>query len=653
MQADGLVAAYLDDLGRMLGPVDPGLRADVLGGVREHIEAVLGARPWRPAEVEQVLLELGPPEAVAAAALEDERRDGPGVASTGAGWPGPTWPAADGVPQAPGARAARAPAPALARTWVPPTVGLLLLVVAALYLVVLAAAVAFSAATTTAEVPADLSGGGFHGPADEDFASPSPLRPASYDVVWSMLVPLPVAGVPWLVAMILLAGSPLWSIRQKWAGAALLPGLLLANGATAAAAALAPAGTARAVVLVGLLLVVAAGSVAVIVRIWRDGARRARDIEPARWHTTASPGWGATEPAGSYPAGSYPAGSYPAPAGSGWAPAAPGPVLTRQWVPPLVVVLLVLGMLLLLSPLGLMVGPGVQLGMPGPTAVLLTISALTLLAPLWLVGAVLVTISPLWHGSEKLAVWLMVPGTAAVLSFAGHVAGLTDACTSRRTTSCGAVDAGAWGVALVLALVLVLAALTAVIVRVARTGAERARELQTVAGAEAGRPGAAGTGRAGRWWAPVAVAVTLGIAVMATAAVPAILAGHTYTGGLNGVRGYLVWTGGREAVLTGLVWVVPVWLGAVLLLARSRLWGRGAVAVGALLAPVLLAGGLLATSGDVLSPGRHALLPVTSAGLGVLGALVVAWLWASGARAVHRPAEAARAADQPHDAMAG
>jgi hypothetical protein len=645
MQADGLVTAYLDDLGRMLGPADPTLRAEVLGGLREHVEAVLGARPWGAAEVEKVLLELGPPEAVAAAALDDERRDGPGLGGPGAGWAGREWPVGASAP--PASRmpsVARAPGPALARTWVPPTVGLLLVLAAGLYLLTLGAAVSYGTAATSAGMSPDTPGGGFDGTAPGDFEAVNPLLPTAYDLMWSVLVPLPVAGVPWLVATILLAGSSLWSIRQKWAGAALLPGLLLANGAAVAVATFVPAGAGRAVVLVAMLLVVAGLTVAVIVRIWRHGARRAREMEAANWHPTASAGWGATT-SGGWTTASYP----PVPGGWGPAPlAAAPPVLARPWVPRLAVVLLALGIVLLLAPLGLMAGSGAELGIPGPGAVLLTMSALTVLAPLWLAGAVLVTISPLWHRSEKVAVWLMVPGTVALLALAGHAAGLTDVCTSRRTTSCGAGDASGWGVAPVLALVLALAALTAVLVRVGRAGAARARRLEN---GSAARPDEAGAGWAEGWWAPIAVAVTLGVAVIATAAVPLILAGHTYTGGLNGVRGYLMWTGSRKAVLTGLLWFAPFWLGALLILVRSTLWGRGAVVVGALLPPVLLAVGLWVTSGDVMTPDHHARLPVVCAGLVVLGALVVAWLWTRGARAT--AAADVAPADQPQDAMAG
>lgn len=70
------VARYLDDLGRMLGDLEPGERAEVLAGVREHIEEALGDRPHGSpqeddAAVAAVLTELGPPDVIAQAAYAD------------------------------------------------------------------------------------------------------------------------------------------------------------------------------------------------------------------------------------------------------------------------------------------------------------------------------------------------------------------------------------------------------------------------------------------------------------------------------------------------------------------------------------------------------------------------------------------------------
>jgi hypothetical protein len=61
-----LAAAYLRELDRLLAGLGPGDRAEVLTGVREHIDDALAGRPQPGArEVQAVLAELGPPEAVA------------------------------------------------------------------------------------------------------------------------------------------------------------------------------------------------------------------------------------------------------------------------------------------------------------------------------------------------------------------------------------------------------------------------------------------------------------------------------------------------------------------------------------------------------------------------------------------------------------
>jgi hypothetical protein len=60
-----LVARYLDDLGRLLAGVDPADRAEVLEGVREHLDASLEGTSRTEADVRAALDELGPPQAVA------------------------------------------------------------------------------------------------------------------------------------------------------------------------------------------------------------------------------------------------------------------------------------------------------------------------------------------------------------------------------------------------------------------------------------------------------------------------------------------------------------------------------------------------------------------------------------------------------------
>lgn len=111
-----LVERYLDDLARMLDRADPGLRAEVLGGVREHVDAALAGlgRPATESDVWKVLGELGPPEAVAQEAL-----DGGGHAAAPAG--------ASSGPEGAAAQGSGAHEPVLARGWVPPLVTVLLI----------------------------------------------------------------------------------------------------------------------------------------------------------------------------------------------------------------------------------------------------------------------------------------------------------------------------------------------------------------------------------------------------------------------------------------------------------------------------------------------------------------------------------------------
>ncbi|WP_420111053.1 HAAS signaling domain-containing protein [Pseudactinotalea sp.] len=65
--------AYLDDLARMLGTLDPLERADVLDGVRDHVSSALGDLGREPsdADLDRIFADLGSPGDVAAAALAD------------------------------------------------------------------------------------------------------------------------------------------------------------------------------------------------------------------------------------------------------------------------------------------------------------------------------------------------------------------------------------------------------------------------------------------------------------------------------------------------------------------------------------------------------------------------------------------------------
>ena len=61
-----LVASYLEDLDQLLAGIDPGDRAEVMAGVREHLDTALpGSDPVTDDDVRAALTELGPPHAVA------------------------------------------------------------------------------------------------------------------------------------------------------------------------------------------------------------------------------------------------------------------------------------------------------------------------------------------------------------------------------------------------------------------------------------------------------------------------------------------------------------------------------------------------------------------------------------------------------------
>lgn len=101
-----LAAAYLRDLELLLHGIEPGERAEVLAGVREHLDAVTGPAA-RDDEVRAALAELGPPQAIADEAY--------------AGRP------ATVVVTAPAAAVGPVRArPVLSGTWVPVVVGVLL-----------------------------------------------------------------------------------------------------------------------------------------------------------------------------------------------------------------------------------------------------------------------------------------------------------------------------------------------------------------------------------------------------------------------------------------------------------------------------------------------------------------------------------------------
>jgi uncharacterized membrane protein len=182
-----LVSAYLEELDRLLAGIDPGDRAEVLSGVREHLDSALDGRGQvGDDDVREVLAELGPPQAVA-----DEAYAGRPVH----------------------APRALQRVGALSRSWVPVVVALLTSV--GLLLVVLVAGTAASVVSSTSAnssgvvvETAELSG--------------SPLM----GTFAALMLTLPL----WATVALLVGLSPLWVGREKIVVAVLVPTAALLMG---------------------------------------------------------------------------------------------------------------------------------------------------------------------------------------------------------------------------------------------------------------------------------------------------------------------------------------------------------------------------------------------------------------------------------------
>lgn len=178
--AHPLVGAYLHDLELLLHGVEPGERAEVLAGVREHLDGSL-APGADDAAVRAALDELGPPQAIADEAY--------------AGRPAPS-------PRRPGA---------LSRGWVPVTVGVLLgLALLATIMVV----GTFSSYATSDSGTFDATGKAISSEHKVDFTGVGPS---------AILAALLLSWIFWVPATILALASPLWSRRQKVALCLLTP----------------------------------------------------------------------------------------------------------------------------------------------------------------------------------------------------------------------------------------------------------------------------------------------------------------------------------------------------------------------------------------------------------------------------------------------
>lgn len=188
-----LVSTYLDDLTRALADLAPADRAEVLAGVREHIEAGLAARGGAgDADVNAVLSEVGTPEEVAREAYSTAQyaeRPVPQPAATPAGL-----------------RVSD-------RSWVPVLVAILQ-ALGVLFILLITGA---SAAYVTTEV--QLGGDGIVDSSSREVSYTSNVGA----VLASGLTALPL----WIVIALFVGNSALWTGRQKVVHLLLMPAVLL------------------------------------------------------------------------------------------------------------------------------------------------------------------------------------------------------------------------------------------------------------------------------------------------------------------------------------------------------------------------------------------------------------------------------------------
>ena len=178
-----LAAAYLRDLELLLHGIEPGERAEVLAGVREHLAAVAGPGATDD-EVRAALAELGPPQAIA-----DEAYAGRPAVVVLAGAP------------------AAARRPALSGTWVPVVVGVLL-GLCLLWVLFLGATLPALAAETP--------------PDDSSPLMPHPVELFVVTVIGSFWL--------WVPAAVLAALSPLWRTGERVRLTLLVPAVALLMG---------------------------------------------------------------------------------------------------------------------------------------------------------------------------------------------------------------------------------------------------------------------------------------------------------------------------------------------------------------------------------------------------------------------------------------
>lgn len=250
--------------------------------------------------------------------------------------------------------------------------------------------------------------------------------------------------------------------------------------------------------------------------------------------------------------------------------------MARTWVPPVAVTTMALGLLGVLWFFSRFYAfyPGLDrqvfVSLPEPFSFLRGFLWLLVLPTTWLVivGALLVTISPLYRTADRLAAWLAVPWSAAIFELATVVLRATDGCARSGSGSCTGVDTETARMAMVAALVIAAIGVLLLLIRLGR-GRTMSRRTAT------------------RWW--TAAAVTLGLLV---SALPVVLLPVTYREGTyvsHGADGLVAYPWTFTDTLVPVLVIVPVWILTLVLLVRSPLWKRATKVTCAALLPVLLA----------------------------------------------------------------
>ena len=195
-----LTGAWLRDLELLLHGIDPGERAEVLAGVREHLDGSLPPEATDD-DVRRVLADLGSPQAVADEAY--------------AGRPAPT-------SAAPAERG-----PVMSRPWVPVVVGLLL----GLCLIWMTLAIGSIGGYMTSS-----TGGSVQvSPTGEEIGPVQTQVSYDGDPFTGLLIGLVTSPLLWVPGVALVLFSPLWHTRQKIALCLLTPvAALLISGSPAA-----------------------------------------------------------------------------------------------------------------------------------------------------------------------------------------------------------------------------------------------------------------------------------------------------------------------------------------------------------------------------------------------------------------------------------